>query len=189
LTHPHTSAGRLPTDEGYRYYINVLMKRKKLKIGEAGIIDKIYDLKVQELDGLLSETSQVMSDFTHYTSIVCLSEEGEERVVTQGMRYLFEHPEFHDLNKIHRILDALERKEELLDLIHRNFSGSTNVYIGKESNCPSMESCAIIVARYSGSKKREGRLALIGPKRMAYDEVIPLMEYISEAMARGLERY
>src|SRR5512135_9093 len=60
LTHPHTSAGRVPTDEGYRFYLNVLMKKKRLKCEEADFIDKIYDLKVRELDDLLMETTQIM---------------------------------------------------------------------------------------------------------------------------------
>jgi transcriptional regulator of heat shock response len=189
LTHPHTSAGRIPTDEGYRLYINVLMNKKKLSPRETEFIDKIYELKVQEFDDLFEETSRIMSDFTHYTSLVYFNEKEIERTYACGARYLLEHPEFSDIHKVQMILEILDKKEEMIDLVNRNFSGQTQVYIGKEIACPQMEHCAVVVSRYEDKHKRSGRLALIGPKRMAYDQVIPLIEYVSEAIARNIERF
>jgi transcriptional regulator of heat shock response len=187
LTHPHTSAGRVPTDEGYRFYINVLMKKKKLNIEEINFIDKIYELKVKELDDLFFETSKIMSDFTHYASFVYFFDDEAQRVYSQGVRYILEHPEFSDVRKAHKVLEVLERKEELMDLLDQNFSDKTRVYIGKECKCPQMENCSIIVSTYEDDNNRHGRLALIGPKRMAYNEVIPLMDYISEVVTRTIE--
>lgn len=189
LSHPHTSAGRVPTDKGYRLYINLLMKKRKLSSEETSFIDKIYELKVRELDGLFEETSRIMSDFTHYTSLVYFSGEDAARTYSMGMRYLFEHPEFSDVHKVQMIMEALEKKEELIDLINRNFPGKTQVYIGKETDCPQMENCSVVVSRYEAKSKRSGRLALIGPKRMAYDQVIPFLEYVSEVIARNIERF
>jgi len=187
LTHPHTSAGRVPTDEGYRFYINMLMKKKKLNKEEINFIDKIYELKVKELDDLFFETSKIMSDFTHYASFVYFFDDDAQRVYSQGVRYILEHPEFSDVRKAHRVLEVLERKEELMDLLDQNSSDKTRVYIGKENKCAQMENCSIIVSTYEGENNRRGSLALIGPKRMAYDEVIPLMDYISEVVTRTIE--
>jgi transcriptional regulator of heat shock response len=189
LTHPHTSAGRIPTDEGYRFYINMLMKKKTLNRNELGFIDKIYELKVKELDDLLFETTKLMSDFTHYTSLVCFSSGKGQKTYYQGARYILEHPEFYDIQKAHMVLEALEEKEKLNSLINLNFTGSYWVYIGKECDCPEMEHCSVVVSRYEGHENRNGRLALIGPKRMAYNEVIPLMEYISETLSNAVDRF
>lgn len=182
LTHPHTSAGRIPTDEGYRYYVNVLMKKKKLTKDESAFLDKIYELKIMELDDLMSETPRIMADFTHYASIVCL---GDNAVSFQGIRYILEHPEFSDVRRAHMVLEAIEEKEALVDLIRRRFPDRSAVYIGKETKCPQMEYCSIVVS--CCGKGEEGRLALIGPKRMAYDKVIPLMEYMAELFSKRLE--
>ncbi len=187
LTHPHTSAGRVPTDEGYRYYVNVLMKKSRLSKEEIGFIDKIYELKINELDDLLSETPRIMSDFTHYASLVYLDDDDE--VQFQGMRYILEHPEFSDVRSAHMVLEVIEEKEALVDLIKQGFSDQTTVYIGKETHCPRMESCSVVVSHCSTGKKKDGRLALIGPKRMAYDKVIPLMEYIAEVVSKSFERF
>ncbi len=185
LTHPHTSAGRIPTDEGYRYYVNTLMKKKKLTQGEASFIDKIYNLKIQELSDLLLETPRILADFTHYASLVCLGNDDEIRF--QGIRYILEHPEFNDVRRAHMVLEAIEEKEELIDLIKQNFSDRSTVYIGKETHCSKMEHCSVVVSRCG--KTKEGRLALIGPKRMAYDKVIPLVEYFADVVSETLERF
>lgn len=188
LTHPHTSAGRIPTDEGYRYYINVLMRKKQMVGEEVGYIDRIYDLKVKELDDLLRETSRILSDFTHYASLVYFDDTGE-KVYFEGMRHILDHPEFSDLRRAQMVFELLEKKEELLELIGRNFSDQTIVYIGKECECRHMEYCSVVVSRYDDTEEHQGRLALVGPKRMAYDRVIPLMDYLCEVIERNIERF
>ncbi len=189
LTHPHTSAGRVPTDDGYRYYLNVLMKKKKLERAEVSFINKIFELKVRELDDLLEETSHILSDFTHYASLVCLQDDEDQRVVLEGLRHLLEHPEFQDMEHVRRIIRALETREVFFDLIDRNFTEKTHVYIGKECQYAPMESCAVIVTRYGDPQKRKGKLAVIGPRRMAYDQVIPLLDYLAEAVTEQIERF
>ncbi len=187
LMHPHTSAGRIPTDDGYRFYINVLMKKKKLLRHEAEFIDKIYELKAREVEDLLAETPDIMANFTHYASVVYSDK--DDHVYFGGFRYILEHPEFSDIKKAHMVFEALEKKEELLELIKRNFSDRTQVYIGKETACPQMENCSIVVTKYVGRGRQDGRLALVGPKRMAYDKVIPLMDYIAQVLTESLERF
>ncbi len=189
LSHPHTSAGRVPTDDGYRYYLNVLMKKKRLEEEEIGFINKIFELKVRQLDDLLVETSRILSDFTHYTSLVYLQDDEDQWVYLEGLRHLLEHPEFQDLERVRLIMQALETREVLFDLIKRHFVEKTHVYIGKECQYAPMESCAVIVSSYGGTKKRKGKLAVIGPKRMAYEQVIPLLDYLSEAVAEQVERF
>lgn len=185
LMHPHTSAGRIPTDEGYRYYLNTLMKKKDLTEDEVDFIDRIYELKIQEMSDLLSETPRILADFTHYASLVCFGDDDE--IQFQGIRYILEHPEFSDVRRAHMVIEALENKVELVDLIKRTFSTRSAVYIGKETDCPQMEHCSIVVSRFVGDK--EGCLAIIGPKRMAYDKVIPLVEYFAQAASESLERF
>lgn len=189
LTHPHTSAGRVPTDDGYRYYLNVLMEKKKLENEEMDFIKKIFEWKVHELNDLLEETSRILSDFTHYASLVCLQDEEDQRVVLEGLRHLLEHPEFQDLERVRRIIQALETRQVFFDLIDRNFAEKTHVYIGKECQCAPLESCAVVVTRYAAPRKHKGKLAVIGPKRMAYDQVIPLLDYLAEAVAEQSERF
>lgn len=70
IDHPHTSAGRVPTDKGYRYYVDSLMEIQKLKIADKGIIDKSLDQNILESDELLKIASRLLSTITNQIACV-----------------------------------------------------------------------------------------------------------------------
>jgi heat-inducible transcriptional repressor len=70
LTHPHTSAGRIPTDKGYRSYVNNLIKLQDFAIEEDERIKKEYKQKHNEIETFLSETSHILSGLSQYTGFV-----------------------------------------------------------------------------------------------------------------------
>jgi heat-inducible transcriptional repressor len=70
LTHPHTSAGRIPTDKGYRSYVDNLLKLQSFAIGEQERIRKEYEQKHREIESLLSETSRILSGLSQYAGFV-----------------------------------------------------------------------------------------------------------------------
>ncbi|MGI6777461.1 MAG: heat-inducible transcriptional repressor HrcA [Acetivibrionales bacterium] len=69
LAQPHTSAGRVPSDKGYRYYVDQLMKIRHLTEKESRIIREAMEERINELSQLLKLASNVMSRFTKYTSL------------------------------------------------------------------------------------------------------------------------
>jgi len=69
LWHPHTSAGRIPTDKGYRFYVDNLMQKKKLNSEEKDFIINIYR-KSRELDEMMKNTSQLLSKMTNNIGVV-----------------------------------------------------------------------------------------------------------------------
>ena len=70
LTHPHTSAGRLPTDKGYRAYVNSMIELQKLIVDEGERVRQEYHGRIKELNDLLSQTSRALSSLSHYTGFV-----------------------------------------------------------------------------------------------------------------------
>ena len=70
LSHPHTSAGRIPTDKGYRDYVNSLFEMQKLAIEEEERVRREYEERTRELQDLLSQTSKVLSALSTYTGFV-----------------------------------------------------------------------------------------------------------------------
>ena len=70
LTHPHTSAGRIPTDEGYKAYVSSLVELQRLAVEEEERIKKEYEKKTKEIDSLLSQTSKILSGLSNYTGFV-----------------------------------------------------------------------------------------------------------------------
>ena len=70
INHPHTSAGRIPTDKGYRYYVDTLMEIQKLKNSDKGIIDKSLDQSALETDEILKIASRLLSSITKQIACV-----------------------------------------------------------------------------------------------------------------------
>jgi heat-inducible transcriptional repressor len=72
LSQPHTSAGRVPSNKGYRFYVDYLLPQKKLKLNSAeySLIQKAFEKRVLELEDLIQEAGRVISQLTSYTSII-----------------------------------------------------------------------------------------------------------------------
>ncbi|NLJ40728.1 MAG: heat-inducible transcription repressor HrcA [Clostridiales bacterium] len=70
LEQPHTSAGRVPSDKGYRLYVDRLMKSKGLSPAEADYIKNLYDEKARQIEQIIFQTSKIISDITDYTTFI-----------------------------------------------------------------------------------------------------------------------
>ncbi|NPV26865.1 MAG: heat-inducible transcription repressor HrcA [Firmicutes bacterium] len=70
IEQPHTSAGRIPSHRGYRYYVDCLMERQQLTEEEENYIRQAYMRKMREIDSVIQETSRLLSELTNYTSMV-----------------------------------------------------------------------------------------------------------------------
>ncbi len=183
LTHPHTSAGRIPTPEGYRYYVDYLMKEIDLLATEKVRIQDEYVKGVLELEDLLEKTSEVLAQEMHYPSIISL-EGPQGRIFCRGMSFVAGYPEFHNFQKIQRVLRILEEKEDLLKLINRHLEEKVRVYIGAEMGLSETKDCSLVVSKYGRPNGPSGRVALLGPTRMDYEKAFSTLEYMCDLINR-----
>jgi transcriptional regulator of heat shock response len=179
LTHPHTSAGRIPTDRGYRYFVNNLMQEIQLLEGEKQRIKAEYDRASRELELLLDKTSQVLSNVTHYTSIISVDGWGS-KVFCKGTSFVVEYPDYQDIAKIKNILVALDEKVKILEVINKNLEHRVDVFIGQEIESSGIESCSLVVSSYKTKDGATGRMAILGPTRMNYEKVVSALDYFSD---------
>ncbi|MEI6437526.1 MAG: hypothetical protein WCO69_02100 [Candidatus Omnitrophota bacterium] len=185
LTHPHTSAGRVPTQRGYRYFVDFLMREIALVEEERHRIHLEYEQGVRELQLLMERTSAVISDLTHCASIVTL--EGYPRTYSfRGTNYLAEAVGVHGLQKMAGILKVLEEKERILEVLRRDLDKKIKIYIGQETACACFDDCAMAVSHFKTRGGAAGHLAVLGSTRMDYERVVSALEYVSEIM-RELE--
>ena len=186
LTHLYTSGGRVPTDRGYRYYIDVIVSQMKLLEEEKERITREYNREVNRLEDILERASEVLSNFTHCTGIVS-SLDRDNKVYYKGASFMTEYPEFRNIERIRNILKFLEEKNKLLDIINRNLEKELNIYIGWESACQEIADCSLIVSTYEVEDRPYGRVAVLGPRSMNYIQIIPTLEYVSELVGKALE--
>ncbi len=185
LTHPHTSAGRMPTDKGYRYYVDFLLSQLDLIEEEKARIFSAYERGFETLDAILEKTSDLLSEVTHYAGIAALPDM-DERFVYRGVSYIIEQPEFRDASSIRFLIRLIEEKRRLLEIIRKHNSRKVAVYIGEDLGCEGTENCAILISSYNVKEQPVGRLAVLGPRRMEYRHAIPALEYVSEVLSEVL---
>ena len=181
LTHPHTSAGRLPTQRGYRYYVDHLMNEIQLLEEEKRRIQTEYKRHVHQLEMLMEKTSEVISDLTHYTSIISV-DGWEGRIILKGTSHVVGYHENTDILKIQAILRILEEKERLMELVNRDLQHKIDIYIGHEMALKEMDGCSLAVSSFE-NEGLTGRIAVLGPTRMNYDRVVSALEYISNMLS------
>ena len=277
LEKTHTSSGRVPSEAGYRYYVDNIMELKKMNAEDMLKLQIVFKNQQLALSDAITKSLQVVSDMMNYTTVVLGSKSHEnllkqvevipiddenltviivtdkghvehknirlqdvsmaevkktvglinnlisgtpidevtnklefevkpiignyvkqheqlynafyhvftdftnQEVNVMGRNKMLEQPEFSsNIDKIKSVYTKLE-DNEILKSIEEDDNNNINVYIGNENNIDS--DVAVIKTKYKHGNE-EGTIAIIGPKRMEYDRVVSLLEYIKENIER-----
>ena len=283
LRQPHTSAGRVPTNEGLRFFIDSLLKVRSLSLKEQEEIRLRYDLDSADLDDVLQRTSKARADLSHQAVIVispvperqrldhiefvklrdnqilavlvvhggqvenrllkfelppdpgfldrasnCLNELasgltleeirhrvleelGKQKnqvddlvcnalklgqvalsgssspdVIVSGQAHLLESHdgEAPDLDKVRALLGALEEKETVVRLLDRTLDADgIQVWLGADTPFSVGGDLSVVAAKYGPEDRPVGSIAVIGPTRMNYSKVIPLVDFTAELVS------
>ena len=115
-----------------------------------------------------------------------LEAEDTTDVVIGGSSKLLNYPEYSDVEKAKNFLAVLESKDTLRRLIGREGGMEVTIRIGPENDVPEMSDCSIVTARYRVGDHAAGTLGIIGPTRMNYNRVIPVLDFMGRAMTELL---
>jgi len=185
LSHLHTSSGRVPTQEGFRYYINFLMQeQKKTKQQDASLfVDKSMGY-IKELDDLLEQASRTLSNLTHYAGFSFLSDQ-RDRLFFWGTHFILQEPEFEDIDILRNIFTTFEQRMSLFrDFLEKNLSEDIKVFIGDEIGLEQIRNCSLVLSSLQATKDQRAFLGILGPIRMNYGLAISnlktLKDYIEE---------
>lgn len=190
ISQPYTSAGRIPTDKGYRYYIDSLMEAEELALEEEERIEEEYQLhEIREYEDLFLETSRVLCQWTNYTALVHFPHSLRNRLYLEGTSFILEQPEFQDTRKVKLIFRAFDDKAELLSIMETDLkTEGVNVHIGRENRYEDLQECSLITSSCKMGNKFRGTLGIIGPKRMSYSRVISVVDYVADLVTKVLSQ-
>lgn len=267
IIQPHTSAGRIPSDKGYRLYVDMLMQDKQMEMDNLKLE---LNAKSEKLDSILKEAAKVIAVNTNYASmitapryrkhrikflqltqvdpeslltviildgnivknnvihteeeltsetllklnlmlntflqgldlqeinasviqkirnesggysslisdildVIATSMESEEiEAYTSGSTNIFKYPELNDSEKASGLLNALEEKKQLTELMYQEGDSERGiqVYIGDESPIEATKDCSVVTATYHIEEGVYGKIGIIGPRRMDYEKVV-----------------
>jgi heat-inducible transcriptional repressor len=94
------------------------------------------------------------------------------------------------MNRLRGLFNLFEQKTELLQLLEAGRKGQgIHIFVGSESGLASLEACSVVTAPYSANGKIIGTLAVVGPKRMNYERVIPIVDITARLLGNALSHY
>lgn len=194
LQHPHTSAGRVPTDLGYRTYVR--------NLAEGGLPPKRHRAEVQRrlvrlnrhYEAMARETARLLAEMTEQAAI---STDGE-RAEPSGLSHLIRLPELKDKELAKAVAQIFDNPEEVLKSLDGTATkgksdrftevtmeggAPVRVYIGHETQSGRVP-LTVLVSSFDVGGKR-GHLVVLGPKRMAYERNVALLSYMSRLLSRN----
>ena len=283
LAKPHASSGRIPTEQGYRLYVDTLLKVRPPAPAERERIERVAQEATQDLDATLGGTVQLLHSLSHHAGVVTTPrpvadpirqiefvrlrenrllvvfvsdaglvtnklltletalEPGEleraqnylnqklrdtpvdrlrERILAEmredqtalhqlvqkalelaelafsgqdasllvdGEASFLEAPEFADVQKARQLLKAFAEKDRILHLLERVLRArEVRIFIGAESEFAAVPDVSVVAAPYGRGDRVLGSLAVIGPTRMNYARVIPLVDLTAREITRAL---
>lgn len=207
ITQPHTSAGRIPTEKGYQFYIQNFLKAKKLAAAKRKQIDTIYEeqqkaiqkaqdaKQIQQQRELVKRAAQTLSEMTGEAVVVSVNGLG---TYFTGISHIFRKPEFNEHAQLMLAMsEAFDHIDELMQEVNvraqrqreaarqvaaqqaQQVQRGVEILLGREN--PFSEICSMIISDYALDDKR-GTMGILGPMRMDYDTNIAIMEYMEQLM-------
>ncbi|OGC06864.1 hypothetical protein A2230_07440 [candidate division WOR-1 bacterium RIFOXYA2_FULL_36_21] len=179
ITHPHTSAGRIPTDNGYRYYVDKLMETKKISGKELTLIRSGIKKIGRGMEEIMRGSLKMISSLLNYATVF-VSFGKNKRTLSSGFSKILTHPEFQKAENIKNVIETLEH-EQLICKILEEYSkfNPFSLHIGHENKFKHMKDLSIVVAHHHLRGFDPGAIGIIGPTRMDYNRVTAILKQVS----------
>jgi len=179
LLQPHTSAGRIPTDKSYRFFVDNLLNRG-FSINER--VEEIEEIFREEDDvfRLASRLTKFLAEETSSLAILNLPE--RDFIFKEGWEELLKEPELFERDFFSDFAKAIEQFDQSFKDFE--FNSGIKVYIGKESRVPKAKNLSVISAKCRLPNKEKATLTILGPKRMNYDKNINLVHSLTKFLEK-----
>ena len=129
--------------------------------------------------------TQIVNDVFDAVAEIVRKEE-DLKIYTSGAKNIFRYPELADHRKASEIISDFEEKQALGSIVQESLAGSSEtgiqVYIGEEMPVASMKDCSVVTATYELGEGMKGTIGIIGPRRMDYERVVSVLQYIMKQL-------
>ena len=176
IAQPHTSAGRIPTDAGYRFYVNMLNDTYDNNMlpeldRSARTIEARVNTHGNHADRAIRSAVDSLVDLTHNLGIATIGDE----LYMSGIGNLFSQPEFASANHAQSVARLLDNLEPWLREAAPN--EPLNVYIGAENPIGKTSGVSLIISRYRSPYSDRSYIGVLGSTRQSYDKVMRLVRH------------
>ena len=182
ISQPHTSAGRVPTDKGYRVYVNELINSTSPQLPERRA-ERALATRVQ-MGGVPERTIRSAVDtLVELTQNLAVATIGNQLYMS-GLSNLFGQPEFINGMQVQQVASLLDNLEPWLREAAPN--EPLSVYIGAENPIGRSAGCTLIISRFRSPFSDNSYIGTLGPTRQSYREVMMLVRRAGQELEEAL---
>jgi heat-inducible transcriptional repressor len=181
ITHPHTSAGRVPTDKGYRYYVNKLAESTEPQLEHRG--ERALAVRVQHggvPEQVIRNTVDTLVELTHNLGLATIG----DQLYMSGLSNLFGQPEFMHPGQVQEVARLLDNLQPWLYEAAPN--KPLSVYIGRENPIGRSAGASLIISRFRSPFSDRSYIGVLGPTRQSYRDVMSLVGRAGETLEEAL---
>lgn len=177
LEQPHTSAGRVPTDQGYRFYVDDMEEQDTVREKDFNRIRSLF--QINNHAEFSRDFSKLLSRMTSAFATVVI--EDEEAMFDNGLSELLAEPEFKDSFQVQALGNLVDLLDGELNTLADGFEDNDGLlFIGEENPLKEARSYTMFLSRWQHPRGFRGFFALVGPRRMDYRKNISLIRYLQK---------
>ena len=178
---PHTSAGRIPTDAGYRMYVNHLAENEtEPKLDRSA---RAIEARVSSNDRADQAIRSAVDSLVELTGNLGMATIGDQLYMS-GISNLFAQPEFLDTNHVQSVANLLDNLEPWLREVAPN--EPLNVFIGSENPIGKASGASLIISRFRSPYSDKSYIGILGPTRQNYARVTQLVRHAGAMLEEAL---
>ena len=148
---------------------------------------EVRDVLVREARALRRQADRLLRQALELGRRAVVPQDDEVDLVVATRLALLDQPEFQDPRRVRQLFEAVETKERLVEIVEDMLAGEgVRVALGGEVDDPALHRCALVATHYGDAAAPLGVVGVIGPSRMDYARVIPLVDYCSQIITDKL---
>ncbi|MFH0856999.1 MAG: hypothetical protein V1860_03820 [bacterium] len=178
---PYTSAGRVPTENGYKFYAGNMDKKRDVNLA---VKKKLQEILMQNDDSEV-KIKNIAKKIAQESNEIMIIAFGAMDIYYTGISNLFAQPEFSEHRLVCSLSEVIDRMDEVIYKCYNSYAAETkgaNILIGADN--PFDRSCSAIITKFKPDDK-DILMCMLGPMRMDYGKNTALVEYARDLMSQS----
>ena len=183
IVQPHTSAGRVPTDKGYRYYVNQVSESNEGMNAPSSRAERALAARASSggvPERIIRNTVDTLVELTHNLGLATIG----NQLYMSGLSNLFGQPEFMQAGQVQEVARLLDNLEPWLREAAPN--EALSVYIGAENPIGRNSGCSLIISKFRSPYSDRSFIGVLGPTRQSYRDVMGLVEHAGKSLEESM---
>jgi heat-inducible transcriptional repressor len=172
LHQPHTSAGRIPTELAWRWFVKRVMPEHHVGKREREHLETVAHAHRDSEQEMMRKMAKALAEIIEEAVIIAFD---KTDTYYTGLSNLFQQPEFEDINILQNLSKVVDHLDEVMARMYNHVGNDVSVLVGRDN--PFSATCGTLLGRYSVARRSNGVIAFLGPMRQDYGEHMAILRF------------